>query len=308
MNSDQGEEEKIMSYNFVDHNRSLNVRGPIKDLKISGHNNRLYLNGHIYKIKLSGHNNRLEVASEAEDGDVLVELLEADGHNNTIIDVPTNRLKLNGHNNTISLINCQNLQVNGFHNKVYNNGHIVQSSHTGHATGSSHANAGRHGHAANSFSQNVNINGHNIHHSVNVDFEGLGENVNTYVQNILSQFGLSIGNNQGDSDAEEEVADEGDIEGGEYVEVYEDQEIPQEVEEPVEELTQEQWQEIVNSYPVHKYTAKIKADTCSICLDKFKIAQDVRTLGCAHTFHKNCVDSWLASNLSCPLCRSPLQE
>ncbi|MCO5608019.1 hypothetical protein L7F22_062222 [Adiantum nelumboides] len=44
---------------------------------------------------------------------------------------------------------------------------------------------------------------------------------------------------------------------------------------------------------------------CSICLTRFLPKEEVRLLpSCAHLFHQSCIDAWLLSHPSCPLCRS----
>jgi hypothetical protein len=43
---------------------------------------------------------------------------------------------------------------------------------------------------------------------------------------------------------------------------------------------------------------------CSICLDTIHSAGDARMLVCAHTFHSDCVEEWLARSNVCPLCRT----
>ncbi|WOL08931.1 RING-H2 finger protein ATL70-like [Canna indica] len=50
------------------------------------------------------------------------------------------------------------------------------------------------------------------------------------------------------------------------------------------------------------------ASCCSICLSDYKEADVLRALPeCGHLFHLNCVDRWLRSHPTCPLCRtSPL--
>jgi len=42
---------------------------------------------------------------------------------------------------------------------------------------------------------------------------------------------------------------------------------------------------------------------CSICLDEFCDHDRVRRLPCLHYFHEDCVDRWLRSNASCPVCK-----
>jgi len=84
-----------------------------------------------------------------------------------------------------------------------------------------------------------------------------------------------------------------------------------EIQEEEEELTEEQRQEIINKiindYPLHSYVpGSDKNETCSICLEKLRKNDVIRTLGCMHAFHQRCLDPWLQTNLICPLCRNPL--
>ncbi|KAK8481093.1 hypothetical protein V6N11_047233 [Hibiscus sabdariffa] len=46
---------------------------------------------------------------------------------------------------------------------------------------------------------------------------------------------------------------------------------------------------------------------CAVCLSKFEPDDQLRLLPlCCHAFHAHCIDTWLSSNQTCPLCRSPL--
>ncbi|OMP02300.1 Zinc finger, RING-type [Corchorus olitorius] len=46
---------------------------------------------------------------------------------------------------------------------------------------------------------------------------------------------------------------------------------------------------------------------CPICLGEFAQGDKVRILpNCSHGFHAKCIDIWLLSNSSCPLCRQAL--
>ncbi|KAK4836521.1 hypothetical protein QYF36_024245 [Acer negundo] len=45
--------------------------------------------------------------------------------------------------------------------------------------------------------------------------------------------------------------------------------------------------------------------TCSICLSEFNDGEPIRLLPeCLHSFHVPCIDMWLVSHSSCPLCRA----
>ncbi|XVF75358.1 hypothetical protein PTKIN_Ptkin13bG0182000 [Pterospermum kingtungense] len=44
---------------------------------------------------------------------------------------------------------------------------------------------------------------------------------------------------------------------------------------------------------------------CAVCLSEFEEGEEVRTLPeCLHTFHAPCIDMWLYSHTSCPMCRA----
>lgn len=44
---------------------------------------------------------------------------------------------------------------------------------------------------------------------------------------------------------------------------------------------------------------------CSICLTEFEVKEIVRLIPhCKHLFHPQCLDTWLSSHRTCPLCRS----
>ncbi|KAJ2395709.1 hypothetical protein GGF41_008712, partial [Coemansia sp. RSA 2531] len=42
---------------------------------------------------------------------------------------------------------------------------------------------------------------------------------------------------------------------------------------------------------------------CGVCLDEVKEQQDARLFDCAHWFHTQCIDPWLTTNDTCPMCR-----
>ncbi|KAI3846569.1 hypothetical protein MKX03_008251 [Papaver bracteatum] len=51
-----------------------------------------------------------------------------------------------------------------------------------------------------------------------------------------------------------------------------------------------------------------KDAVCSICLGKYADNEELKELPCAHFFHVDCVDKWLKTNDSCPLCKRGIRE
>lgn len=46
---------------------------------------------------------------------------------------------------------------------------------------------------------------------------------------------------------------------------------------------------------------------CAVCLNEFTEEERLRLLpNCSHAFHIDCIDTWLQSNATCPLCRSSI--
>ena len=50
----------------------------------------------------------------------------------------------------------------------------------------------------------------------------------------------------------------------------------------------------------------IKENECSICHEQ--LMQDVNVLPCSHRFHNECIEPWITSHNSCPICRAPIVE
>ncbi|XP_020571628.1 E3 ubiquitin-protein ligase ATL76-like [Phalaenopsis equestris] len=67
---------------------------------------------------------------------------------------------------------------------------------------------------------------------------------------------------------------------------------------------------VLSSIPVLCYTknelslTQINYSECSVCLSGIEEGEKVRILpGCGHGFHARCIDAWLRTRLSCPVCR-----
>ncbi|XP_057866837.2 RING-H2 finger protein ATL2 [Cryptomeria japonica] len=69
--------------------------------------------------------------------------------------------------------------------------------------------------------------------------------------------------------------------------------------------------EIVNSLPVFLYKPENFRDglSCSVCLCEFEENDKARLLpSCNHSFHVDCIDMWLFSHSTCPLCRAIVEK
>ncbi|KAK7250647.1 hypothetical protein RIF29_33199 [Crotalaria pallida] len=71
-------------------------------------------------------------------------------------------------------------------------------------------------------------------------------------------------------------------------------------------------EDLIKSIMVSKYK-KAEADfvglfnDCSVCLTEFQDGECVRVMPeCGHAFHLPCIDTWLKSHSSCPLCRATI--
>lgn len=49
---------------------------------------------------------------------------------------------------------------------------------------------------------------------------------------------------------------------------------------------------------------EMESKRCVVCLMDFEEKQSVRVLPCLHEYHSKCIDKWLKSNRTCPICRA----
>lgn len=61
--------------------------------------------------------------------------------------------------------------------------------------------------------------------------------------------------------------------------------------------------EQLRGYPPTAVTDDMLSSTCCICLEEFEMDQKVRVMPCQHKFHQRCIDTWLAKEARCPLCK-----
>lgn len=48
----------------------------------------------------------------------------------------------------------------------------------------------------------------------------------------------------------------------------------------------------------------VEQPSCSICLVEYERGEDIGQLPCLHTFHLECIRTWLGETPTCPLCRA----
>lgn len=49
-------------------------------------------------------------------------------------------------------------------------------------------------------------------------------------------------------------------------------------------------------------------DNCIICLDNFKLNDEILYLPCMHLYHKECIIKWFLKEDICPLCRDDYKK
>ena len=49
-------------------------------------------------------------------------------------------------------------------------------------------------------------------------------------------------------------------------------------------------------------------DTCPICQDELKSTEKIRKLPCHHTFHEDCINTWIELRNLCPLCKQVAEK
>ncbi|KAL2539527.1 RING-H2 finger protein ATL44 [Abeliophyllum distichum] len=64
----------------------------------------------------------------------------------------------------------------------------------------------------------------------------------------------------------------------------------------------------IKELPCFDYKVEEKENSpveCAVCLENFKGGEKCRLLPiCRHTFHVQCIDSWLLKTAACPICRT----
>ncbi|KAL3638643.1 hypothetical protein CASFOL_016550 [Castilleja foliolosa] len=58
---------------------------------------------------------------------------------------------------------------------------------------------------------------------------------------------------------------------------------------------------------VFKESFFVKDTLCSVCLGEYEAEDKLQQIPvCGHTFHMDCIDLWLSTHTTCPLCRQSL--
>ena len=47
---------------------------------------------------------------------------------------------------------------------------------------------------------------------------------------------------------------------------------------------------------------------CAICLSEFEDGDELRFLECCHRFHTECIDNWMKSKTTCPICKKDFKN
>lgn len=81
-----------------------------------------------------------------------------------------------------------------------------------------------------------------------------------------------------------------------------------------EEMLEAQTNSLINYE--HKFDADVKLDVstvvnnrlvnCGICLESIALNETIPSIGCVHTYHTHCLETWVKHKASCPVCRKDI--
>jgi E3 ubiquitin-protein ligase RNF38/44 len=65
----------------------------------------------------------------------------------------------------------------------------------------------------------------------------------------------------------------------------------------------------IDLLPCYRFNEEVRRTvldqrSCVVCMCEFENRQLLRALPCNHEFHAKCVDKWLKTNRTCPICRA----
>ncbi|CAH1257612.1 RING finger protein 24-like isoform X7 [Branchiostoma floridae] len=49
-------------------------------------------------------------------------------------------------------------------------------------------------------------------------------------------------------------------------------------------------------------------ETCAVCLEDFKLMEEIGLCPCGHAFHRKCISKWLEIRNTCPMCNSQVKQ
>nr|XP_046188237.1 RING finger protein 122-like [Oncorhynchus gorbuscha]XP_046188238.1 RING finger protein 122-like [Oncorhynchus gorbuscha] len=50
----------------------------------------------------------------------------------------------------------------------------------------------------------------------------------------------------------------------------------------------------------------LHGQTCAVCLEDFRVKDELGVLPCQHAFHRSCLVKWLEVRCVCPMCNKPI--
>jgi len=61
----------------------------------------------------------------------------------------------------------------------------------------------------------------------------------------------------------------------------------------------------IDQLPTYRWSSAVEkeAHACVVCMYDVQPRQTVRALPCNHVYHARCIDKWLKTNRTCPVCR-----
>ena len=106
------------------------------------------------------------------------------------------------------------------------------------------------------------------------------------------------GGGDGDGDEEDEDIDVDNLDYDALLELG----------ERIGDVATERWQmeaqRWIDALPTETWDAEPNdEDKCAVFYMGFERGQEVRTLRCPHKFHTECVDAWLRTKPTCPMCK-----
>jgi len=66
--------------------------------------------------------------------------------------------------------------------------------------------------------------------------------------------------------------------------------------------------EEIAKMPVEVHSNEVDGShSCTVCISEYEDGESLRKLPCGHKFHVECIDTWMDSNITCPICKKFLR-